>query len=129
MLELSGHHCCVRRVFWRPNEDRLPIEARQYYELQLDHVPTYGYRIWRTHYEWNAATRKIEGGDDFGELVKTLEEAEDRYAVHLKLLADLGFTESDTSRLIWVERPSLWECIRLILAALWVRVKAFFSIA
>jgi hypothetical protein len=87
----------VRELLWKPDDEKLPIEDRDYYELRLEEFsdPAHLYRVWRTRYEWDEGRHWVAPADHVLEKFKTLAEAEARYALHLKMLPDLGFTVSD----------------------------------
>ena len=86
----------MQDVLSRPDQS-LPIEELDIYELSLEDSSDFlhPFIVRRTHYEWDDRQQQTVPADHIIDLLRTLEQAETRYAVHLQVLADLGYTCSD----------------------------------
>ena len=87
----------MQEVLFKPDWAATPIEEQEFYELALEETgdPERPHVVRRTHYEWNSGVGQMLPADHILDRARTLKDAENRYAAHLNILRDLGFTFSD----------------------------------
>jgi hypothetical protein len=87
----------MQEVLSKPGWEETPIDQIELFELALEEMtdPERPFVVRRTRYEWDPEISQIVPVEHILDQAKTLKDAEDRYAVHLKILAHLGFVCSD----------------------------------